>query len=116
MIAWRRQHFHDQAIKIPSKVITTGVPHPRLVIARQCFGFSRRPPTLVLPEPSPPGGSRRSVRYHLTRPQAWTMRQIAEHLSTQPVAYNHRSPGEQRATLLAEGLPPLVADLLVGLD
>ena len=54
--------------------------------------------------------------YHLTRPQAWTLRQIAEHLSTQPVAYNHRSPGEQRATLLAEGLPPLVADLLVGLD
>jgi len=42
--------------------------------------------------------------YHLTRPQAWTMRQIAEHLSTllgQPVAYNHRSPGEQRAQLKA---------------
>jgi NAD(P)H dehydrogenase (quinone) len=57
--------------------------------------------------------------YHLTGPRAWTMRQIAEHLSTllgRPVAYNHRSPEEQRAALLADGLPPLVADLLVGLD
>ena len=57
--------------------------------------------------------------YHLTGPRAWTMRQVAEHLSTllgQPVAYNHRSPEEQRAALLADGLPPLVADLLVGLD
>ncbi len=57
--------------------------------------------------------------YHLTGPRAWTMRQLAEQLSTllgQPVAYNHRSPEEQRAALLADGLPPLVADLLVGLD
>jgi len=57
--------------------------------------------------------------YHLTGPRAWTMRQIAEQLSTllgQPVAYNHRSPEQQRAALLADGLPPLVADLLVGLD
>ena len=57
--------------------------------------------------------------YHLTGPRAWTMRQIAEHLSTllgQPVAYSHRSPEEQRAALLADGLPLLVADLLVGLD
>jgi NAD(P)H dehydrogenase (quinone) len=57
--------------------------------------------------------------YHLTGPRAWTMRQVAEHLSTllgQRVAYNHRSPDEQRAALLADGLPPLVADLLVGLD
>jgi NAD(P)H dehydrogenase (quinone) len=57
--------------------------------------------------------------YHLTGPRAWTMREVAEHLSTllgQPVAYNHRSPEEQRAALLADGLPPLVADLLVGLD
>ncbi len=57
--------------------------------------------------------------YHLTGPRAWTMRQVAEHLSTllgQPVAYNHRSPEGQRAALLADGLPPLVADLLVGLD
>jgi NAD(P)H dehydrogenase (quinone) len=57
--------------------------------------------------------------YHLTGPRAWTMRQAAEQLSTllgQPVAYNDRSPEEQRAALLADGLPPLVADLLVGLD
>jgi uncharacterized protein YbjT (DUF2867 family) len=57
--------------------------------------------------------------YHLTGPRAWTMRQIAQHLSTllgQPVAYKHRLPEEQRAALLADGLPPLVADLLVGLD
>jgi uncharacterized protein YbjT (DUF2867 family) len=57
--------------------------------------------------------------YHLTGPRAWTMQQVAEHLSTllgKRVAYNHRSPEEQRATLLADGLPPLVADLLVGLD
>ena len=57
--------------------------------------------------------------YHLTGPRDWTMREVAEHLSTllgQPVAYNHRSPEEQRAALLADGLPPLVADLLVGLD
>ena len=47
------------------------------------------------------------------------MGQIAEHLSTllgQPVTYNHRSPEEQRATLLAEDLPPLIADFLVGVD
>jgi uncharacterized protein YbjT (DUF2867 family) len=57
--------------------------------------------------------------YHLTGPRAWTMRQVAEHLSTllgQPVGYNHRSPEEQRAALLADSLPPLVADLLIGLD
>ena len=57
--------------------------------------------------------------YHLTGPRAWTMRQVAEHLSTllgQPVTYKHRSPEEQHAALLADGLPPLVADLLVGLD
>jgi hypothetical protein len=47
------------------------------------------------------------------------MQQVAERLSSllsHPVAYNHRSPEEQRAALLAEGLPPPVADLLVGLD
>jgi uncharacterized protein YbjT (DUF2867 family) len=57
--------------------------------------------------------------YHLTGPRAWTMPQIAEQLSTllgQPVAYVNRSPEQQRAALLADGLPPLVADLLVGLD
>jgi NAD(P)H dehydrogenase (quinone) len=57
--------------------------------------------------------------YHLTGPQAWTMRQVAEHLSSllgHPIVYNHRSTEEQRAALLADGLSPLVADLLVGLD
>lgn len=57
--------------------------------------------------------------YHLTGSRAWTMPQIAEQLSSllgRPVAYHHRSPEEQRAALLADGLAPLVADLLVGLD
>ena len=35
ILAGRRRNFHDQAIKIPSKVITTRVPHLCLVIARQ---------------------------------------------------------------------------------
>ncbi|MGY3585958.1 NAD(P)H dehydrogenase (quinone) [Bradyrhizobium sp. USDA 4341] len=57
--------------------------------------------------------------YHLTGTRAWTMQQVAEQLSSllgNPVVYNHRSTDEQRAALLADGLPPLVADLLVGLD
>jgi NAD(P)H dehydrogenase (quinone) len=57
--------------------------------------------------------------YHLTGSRAWTVRQIAEQLSSllgHTVVYNNRSPQEQRAALLAEGLAPLVADLLVGLD
>jgi NAD(P)H dehydrogenase (quinone) len=57
--------------------------------------------------------------YHLTGPRTWSMPEIAEHLSTllgRPVAYVNRSPEEQRAALLADGLPPLVADLLAGLD
>jgi NAD(P)H dehydrogenase (quinone) len=57
--------------------------------------------------------------YHLTGPRTWTMQQVAEELSTllgQPVVYSDRSPGEQRAALLAGGLAPLIADLLVGLD
>jgi NAD(P)H dehydrogenase (quinone) len=57
--------------------------------------------------------------YHLTGPRAWTMLQVAEQLSSllgHPVVYNDRSIEEQRATLLADGLSPLVADLLVGLD
>ena len=47
------------------------------------------------------------------------MQQVAEELSSllgHPVVYNHRSPEEHRAALLADGLPPLVADLMVGLD
>jgi NAD(P)H dehydrogenase (quinone) len=57
--------------------------------------------------------------YHLTGARTWTMAQIAEELSTRlghPVVYKHRSPEQQRAALLADGLPPLIADLLVGLD
>ena len=57
--------------------------------------------------------------YHLTGPRAWTMQQVADQLSCllgHPVTYNHRSIKEQRAALSADGLPPLVADLLVGLD
>jgi uncharacterized protein YbjT (DUF2867 family) len=57
--------------------------------------------------------------YHLTGPRAWTMPQIAEQLSAllgQQVAYHRRSPDEQRAAMLADGLPAFVADLLVGLD
>ncbi|MGY3489542.1 NAD(P)H dehydrogenase (quinone) [Bradyrhizobium sp. USDA 4011] len=57
--------------------------------------------------------------YHLTGPRAWTMQQVAEQLSRllgRPVVYNHRSAEQQRAALLADGLTPLVAELLVGLD
>jgi NAD(P)H dehydrogenase (quinone) len=57
--------------------------------------------------------------YHLTGPRTWTMQQVAEELSTllgHPVVYHHRSPEEARAALLAGGLTPLIADLLVGLD
>jgi NAD(P)H dehydrogenase (quinone) len=57
--------------------------------------------------------------YHLTGPRAWTMLEVAEQLSlllAYPVVYHHQSIAEQRATLLAGGLPPLIADLLVGLD
>jgi len=49
--------------------------------------------------------------YHLTGTRAWTMLQVAEQLSSllgHPVVYNHRSTEEQRATLLADGLPPLL--------
>ncbi|MHA6202967.1 hypothetical protein ACXU4B_00915 [Dyella soli] len=55
----------------------------------------------------------------LTGPRAWTMRQIAEHLSIllgRTVTYGHQSREQQRAALSADGLAPLVADLLVGLD
>jgi NAD(P)H dehydrogenase (quinone) len=57
--------------------------------------------------------------YHPTGPRTWTMQQVAEELSTllgHPVVYHHRSPEEARAALLAGGLTPLIADLLVGLD
>jgi NAD(P)H dehydrogenase (quinone) len=57
--------------------------------------------------------------YHLTGPRAWTMAQIAEELQKllgHPVVYISRSLEEERAALLASGLTPFVADLLVGLD
>jgi uncharacterized protein YbjT (DUF2867 family) len=64
-------------------------------------------------------GAESQRAYHLTGPRAWTIREIGEQLSSMlghPVVYINRSPEQQRAALLAEGLPPLVADLLVGLD
>ncbi len=67
--------------------------------------------------------AQQAVASTVLRPSAFvdilTMRQVAEHLSTllgQPVAYVNRSPEEQRAALSADGLAPMVADLLVGLD
>ncbi|WP_320153838.1 NmrA family NAD(P)-binding protein [uncultured Tolumonas sp.] len=57
--------------------------------------------------------------YHLTGPRNWTMHEVAEKLSDllgRTVTYMDRSPEEQRAALLAEGLPSFVAELLVGLD
>ena len=57
--------------------------------------------------------------YHLTGPRAWTMGQVADELSRllgRKVVYKHRSTEEQRAALLTDGLPPLIAELLVGLD
>jgi NAD(P)H dehydrogenase (quinone) len=57
--------------------------------------------------------------YHLTGPRAWTIRQIAEELSRllgHPVVYINRSLEEERAALLASGLPPFFADLIAGLE
>lgn len=57
--------------------------------------------------------------YHLTGPRAWTMNEVAHALSEllgRPVTYAHRSPAEQRPLLIADGLPALAADTLVGLD
>lgn len=57
--------------------------------------------------------------YHLTGPRAWTMAQVAQELSRlldKPVTYINRTPAQQRAVLLAAGLPPFAADLLTGLD
>ncbi|WP_223441663.1 SDR family oxidoreductase [Pseudomonas sp. BF-R-19] len=62
-------------------------------------------------------GSQRA--YHLTGPRSWTMPQIAEELSSllgYTVTYTHRSPAEHRSALVAEGLSPFVAEILVGLD
>lgn len=57
--------------------------------------------------------------YHLTGPTAVSMPGIAGELSGllgRTVTYQHRSPAEQRETLLASGLNEFVADLLLGLD
>jgi NAD(P)H dehydrogenase (quinone) len=57
--------------------------------------------------------------YHLTGPGNWTMPQIAEELSGllgHEVIYGHRSPAAQHYALVANGLSPFVADILVGLD
>jgi uncharacterized protein YbjT (DUF2867 family) len=57
--------------------------------------------------------------YHLTGPTAVSMPAIADELSGllgRAVNYQHRSPAEQRETLLASGLNEFVADLLLGLD
>ncbi|HBM2948719.1 TPA: NAD(P)H-binding protein [Klebsiella michiganensis] len=57
--------------------------------------------------------------YHLTGPRNWTMHEVAEELSRlsgSTVTYFDRSPEEQRAALLAEGLSSFVTELLVGLD
>ncbi|WP_413740289.1 NmrA family NAD(P)-binding protein [Sodalis sp. RH14] len=57
--------------------------------------------------------------YHLTGPRNWTMPEIAEKLSDllgRTVTYIDRSPNEQRAALLADGLSPFVTELLIGLD
>jgi NAD(P)H dehydrogenase (quinone) len=57
--------------------------------------------------------------YHLTGPRAWTMQEISEELSRllgHSVVYINRTPDEQRAALLAEGLAPFVVDLMIGLE
>jgi NAD(P)H dehydrogenase (quinone) len=62
-------------------------------------------------------GSQRA--YHLTGPRNWTMPQVAEELSVllgHTVAYTHRSPVAQHSALVADGLSPFVAEILVGLD
>lgn len=57
--------------------------------------------------------------YHLTGSRNWTMHEVAEKLSDllgRTVTYIDRSPNEQRAALLAEGLSSFVTELLIGLD
>lgn len=56
---------------------------------------------------------RRFPRFHCpSSPVAEELARLLGH----PVTYLDRSPAEQREALLAAGLSPLVADLLVGLD
>jgi NAD(P)H dehydrogenase (quinone) len=57
--------------------------------------------------------------YHLTGSRSWTMPQVSEELARllgRPVVYHNRSPEEQRAAMLAEGLSPFVVDLMMGLE
>jgi uncharacterized protein YbjT (DUF2867 family) len=57
--------------------------------------------------------------YHLTGPTPMSMPDIADEISKllgRTVAYQHRSPAEQREKLLASGLNEFAADLLLGLD
>ena len=57
--------------------------------------------------------------WHLTAARAWSMPEIAGELARllgRPVAYQHRSPEQQRAVLLAAGANDFVAGLLLGLD
>jgi len=57
--------------------------------------------------------------YHLTSSRAWSMPQVAVELSRlleRPVTYQHRSPEQQRAVLLAAGASDFIAGLLLGLD
>ncbi len=57
--------------------------------------------------------------WHLTAARAWSMPEIAGELARllgRSVAYQHRSPEQQRAVLLAAGADDFVAGLLLGLD
>lgn len=57
--------------------------------------------------------------FHLTGSRVWTMHEVAAELSRllgHAVEYGDRSLAEQRALLLASGIPSFVAELLVGLD
>ena len=57
--------------------------------------------------------------FHLTGPKAWSMPDVAEELTKllgRAVTYQHRTPEQQGATLIAAGLDVFFADLLLGLD
>lgn len=57
--------------------------------------------------------------FHLTGPRAWSMPQVASELSRllgRTVGYEQRSADEQRARLVAAGLPDFAAGVRVGLE
>ena len=57
--------------------------------------------------------------YHLTAARAWSMPEVAAELSRllgRSVTYQHRTPEQHRAALVAAGASELVAGLLLGLD